>query len=118
MEVLLRVNHSLVKRVVEQLQLFFQIRIFFFIQSFLELFHFIITIDEVQILISLFVWVFCVDDQLFKSEQTLHLLFVHFCIYNVFQKDQLVQLNSKVIAGNHHSCLSLDFHRRYFVDWF
>ena len=107
--------HPFVQRVVKLLQLLPQERITFSFKYLLNLAlgerHF--SLNELCVLLSavvtLFIKVFCVDDQLFECVQYLNSLFVDFRIYNILQQNQFVKGHPEIVPGQHHSGLPLNF---------
>lgn len=77
----------------------------------------IFTVDEVDILGSIIVGILCVDYELLEGKQDLHLFFVDFCIDDVLEENQFVQIDSKVVASDHHSGLSLDLYCCNLIGW-
>ena len=55
-----------------------------------------------------FLLLFCIDDQLLKTKQHLHLLFVHLHFDNVPKDQQFVEVVTEPHSGKHFSSSSLD----------
>ena len=65
----------------------------------------------VFLLVLLFIELFRVYNQLLESVEQLHSFFVHFCLHDVLNQDQLIQCHAEIVPRDHYSGLSLDAYR-------